>query len=366
MRLYDYVESLPIPFTYKNNIASTIIGYSTKMTYANYCSKTKKFIIPDDYKIPENYLDLMVIVNRMVKSQECPSNYKNRFYGYKTKVIEETIKEGRVSDVYDEGNCIALVVDGKYKFHQLKFSYAGKHLTPIGVREYKHEEVPTPFDEETYKSFQLAATLYLGKRSLVNRGLVSEPKDLESQEPNYNPDNYTDEIPLGLYLKLSALPISTRVAIATIIIDGNNDGRTMSKHEYFQKTANYMVPKDFALPTNELELMHEVGRMLHDKNFPKNLKTRYKRSKKRIIESYNLLGKVTDVYNDELRNSWNVLVDGKYRFNVSKTEKPNGYPKEFKGTKEIQSVSQIPFDMNKFNEFQLASLFYLGRKAANI
>ena len=168
MLLYDYLEDLPITFGEKNTILSIMTGLSNNyrnrnLTHAGYCSIAKKYKIPDDYKLPENYLDLMATVNKMVKDPSCPNNYKNRFYDYKGRIIKQAIKEGRVTDVYDEDPCVSLVVDGKYQFHQLKNSYAGARLTPIGKREYKHEDTAIPFDLETFTQFQLAALYYLGK-----------------------------------------------------------------------------------------------------------------------------------------------------------------------------------------------------------
>lgn len=180
MTLFQYLNTLPIGFSEKNTISCIIRGYDSSNGQPNvhsFVSKSKKYILPEGFKIDENYLDLMEQVNRMVKHESCPHNLKNRFYDYKTRLIKECIKEGRVTDVYDEGTCISLIIDGKYRFHQLKDSYAGKHLVCEGTREYNNEETPLEFDYEVYKKFQMSAILYIGTQRKKRFGGIDEPKN---------------------------------------------------------------------------------------------------------------------------------------------------------------------------------------------
>ena len=367
MLLYDYLESLPITFGEKNTIASILTGITNNyanrnLTHAGYCSIAKKYAIPDDYKLPENYLELMVTVNQMVKDPSCPNNYKNRFYDYKGRIIKEAIREGRVSDVYDEDSCISLVVDGKYKFHQLKNSYAGARLTPIGKREYFHEETAIPFDKETFTKFQLSALYYLGNVHYKKYGNAGDPKcnrgkkTVENkEEPVYDLDTY----PLGTFLYRTHLPFSCKAAIASLIINGDIDNG-MSRDEFNELVFKKRIPKDFSIPTNVLELMVEVNKMVKDENCPKNLRNRFYRHKKQIIHAYSDDQKISDVW--EERDTWSLLLDGKYRVHQPKRDHQKGYPKFFKGTRDFVGEESIPFDIEKYNQFQLASLYFLGKR----
>jgi len=185
----NYIEKLPICFSEKNAILRILSGKgtntkkNTNMCYAEYVRVGKKTVLPDDFNISEDCFGLMSIVNRMVKDEKCPNNLKNRFYTYKGRIIKEAIKQGRVSDVYDEGSCLSLTVDNKYKFHQLKDnSYAGKNLVPIGKRDYLNDGSDVAFDFEVYKQFQLSAILFLGKLNYLSIKNKSNPKCCYSQK----------------------------------------------------------------------------------------------------------------------------------------------------------------------------------------
>ena len=112
----NYIEKLPICFSEKNAILRILSGKDTNnMCYAEYVRIGKKTILSDDFNISEDCFGLMSVVNRMIKDEKCPNNLRNRFYTYKGRIIKEAIKQGRVSDVYDEGSCVSLMVDNKYK-----------------------------------------------------------------------------------------------------------------------------------------------------------------------------------------------------------------------------------------------------------
>ena len=188
MKALNYIEKLPICFSEKNAILRILSGRdtnakkNTNMCYVEYLRIGRKTILPDDFNISEDCFGLMSLVNRMVKDEKCPNNLKNRFYGYKGRIIKEAIKQGRVSDVYDEGTCLSLTVDNKYKFHQLKGSYAGKNLVPIGSRDYDNEGMDIAFDFEVYKQFQLSAILFLGKINYTRLKDKCNPKSCYSQK----------------------------------------------------------------------------------------------------------------------------------------------------------------------------------------
>lgn len=173
--LYSYLKELQISFESKKKICDIFLGECSggKMTLTAYLKRSKTIELEDDYSLPENYLDLMVEVNMMVKDESCPENLRNRFYKRKGEIIKECIKEGRVSDIWDEGNVLFLVIDGKYGFHQPKYSYAANRTIPEGKREYRGKIESLPFDAGVYNEFQLAAYYYLGKR----RYGKDEPKE---------------------------------------------------------------------------------------------------------------------------------------------------------------------------------------------
>lgn len=168
--LKKYLGSLRIDDCARATIASYIIYGDTgvhSITENEYRSrKYSGYQIPDDYQINKDVVVLMAEVNAMVKDKNCPRNLKNRFYKRKEFVIEELIREGRCSDFYKEGYCYSLLVDEKYKFHQLKDSHPnwekGKYSFD-GEREFVPGE-SLPFDLERYKEFMISATYYLGAR----------------------------------------------------------------------------------------------------------------------------------------------------------------------------------------------------------
>ncbi len=175
-----YLKSLNVDDQTMANLAKLIIYGDTvtkNFNYNNFSAEFKKhevnkfnnYQIDSDFTISDDVVGLMSDVNRMVKDEKCPNNLRNRFYGKKLKVIEELIKEGRCSEFYKEGHCYSLLVDGKYRFHQLKNSHPhwedDKYFFN-GEREYTKTE-PLPFDAEKYRSFMMSATLYLGRRKKV-------------------------------------------------------------------------------------------------------------------------------------------------------------------------------------------------------
>ena len=164
--LYNYLQSLHITDEARVRIAKIVtdgIMNTSNSSLPEYKARASKFRIPDNFSVTKDVLELMETVNSMVKHPTCPKNLRNRFYGYKTRVIEELLDQGRVSDVYSEGDCYSLVIDGKYKFHQLKATHPHwvEYVEILGKRPYAPYGEPIPFSIETYTDFQLSAMYFL-------------------------------------------------------------------------------------------------------------------------------------------------------------------------------------------------------------
>lgn len=363
MRAYDYFKNLPVCYSEKMTMLAIMLDLPGNMSFGKYCSVAKNTILPDDFSIPKNYLELMSIVNCMVKDRNCPNNLRNRFYDYKGRVIKEVIKQGRVSDVWDEGGCISLKIDNEYRFHQLKNSYAGVKLTPVGVREYKRGDTNIKFNPEVFKQFQLAAIYFLSNTRFTRQGHKEDPKCLygvpEKRVGKKGGKN------LGLILERSRIPFASKVAILSLVLYGNTDNsNAMSRDEYETLAFSTFVPNDFTIPKEPLELMVRVNRMVKDEKCPKNLKNRFYNYKKRIIHVYSDYGKISDVWDE--RDTWSVLVDKKYRFHQLKREHPRGYPKYLMGTREFVGEPSEPFDEAIYNEFQVSAVYFLGRHSVKM
>lgn len=109
----------------------------------------------------ENPFELMTIVNRMAKSKSMPANLRNRFYTYKHRIINKCLSEHRVTEVYDEGNVYGIIIDGKYKYHQLKNSYP-KGLRCNGTRQSTVTGISEEFDIVVFRKFMVNAIKFLG------------------------------------------------------------------------------------------------------------------------------------------------------------------------------------------------------------
>ena len=176
--LKKYLKSLDIDDMARGVIATYILyGDTAKHVIApnEFASESyKNKEIPAEFEINEDVVGLMATVNAMVKDKQCPKNLRNRFYGKKLSVIEELIREGRCSEFYKEGNCYSLLVDEKYRFHQLKDSHPTWENDKFffdGERDFVPGE-SLPFDINKYREFMISATYYLGlKRVELDREL---------------------------------------------------------------------------------------------------------------------------------------------------------------------------------------------------
>ena len=182
MRIYDYLETLPVDFSCKKNLLNYMLGAEgTNRTFCGYMHLSKKNDVPPSFKINENVLELMSVVNRMVKDKNCPHNLRNRFYNYKTSIMRNLSRMERVSDVYDEGNYLSMTVDSKYVFHQLKTCCVNLPLEIVGEREYENTQTPLPFDEKVYREFQISAIYFLGKCRFDKMKYNADPKHFQKK-----------------------------------------------------------------------------------------------------------------------------------------------------------------------------------------
>ena len=162
--LGEYLHGYNIDDNTKATLASYILyGDSRGLTKNDWRGDYKNRKIPKEYHMPKDVVDLMAKVNSMVKDRNCPNNLRNRFYGKKLRVIEELMREGRITEIYEEGYCYSVCVDGKYYFHQLKDDHPKweKEFGIKGKREYVRGQA-TEFNKGTYAQFMIAATLYVG------------------------------------------------------------------------------------------------------------------------------------------------------------------------------------------------------------
>lgn len=183
MKAYQFLQSLPIDLNAKATILSILFNTRQNLSSQSFMSLALKCEMPEGYKIPMNVAELMVRVNRMVKDKECPNSLKNRFYAYKHKVIKQLMKEGRVSNIYGEGHCYSMIIDGQYQVHQLRSDFGG-NLEVEGEREYSHDVPSDKFDIEVYNEFQVAAIYYLARVRMEHK------KERDKQKKEKETINY--------------------------------------------------------------------------------------------------------------------------------------------------------------------------------
>lgn len=165
MKAFDYFKTLDIDYTAKVILFAILFnsyGFRKKLSRDAFIKWSMRMELPDDFKLPENVLELMVEVNKQVKHAGTPSFIKNRFYSYKNRLVKQFIKEGRVSDIWSEGYCYSMVIDGEYHIHQLKSDFNDR-LDVVGERPYKHDGQILPLNMEQFDQFQIAAVYYLAK-----------------------------------------------------------------------------------------------------------------------------------------------------------------------------------------------------------
>ena len=159
---------------------SVLSGIYAECDSANYFSNhlkyylsNKNLIIPD---IPtrSQVVRIMAKVNKEVKHPDCPNNYRNRFYKFKTKLIKLWLKQGAVSKITESEKHYCFTIEG-YSFHQLKGSYLNKVPFYLKYKKYIPTEDAIPFSIEDFGVFKIAAALTLATSSGSRRKPIPEP-----------------------------------------------------------------------------------------------------------------------------------------------------------------------------------------------
>lgn len=102
-----------------------------------------------EFELPEeSTLELMRQVNKMVKSDDCPSNRKNKFYTLKHRYIKTMLGDGKVDKILESENLYHFYI-GEYSFHQLKTTF--KNIMADRPEDYVKETSSVPFSEETFR-----------------------------------------------------------------------------------------------------------------------------------------------------------------------------------------------------------------------
>lgn len=179
MTIYDYLESLKIDYTAKSKLFSIIAGRGDNNvpTFSSYLKWSRKMEMPVDFMIPEeSLLELLTEVNRMVKDESCPNNLKNRFYTQKKKVLRRMVRDGRASDIWDQGEYYSMLVDDQYRFHQPKEYLNFLDFTVVGSQPYSPGGGAIPFDRKTYDDFQVVYHIFIGQEQFAKYGNSKDPR----------------------------------------------------------------------------------------------------------------------------------------------------------------------------------------------
>lgn len=184
MTIYQYLEPMKMDFTSKVRLFGIMTGIrdNANLTVENYVKRARTTEVPDWFRTPEDLLESMTLVNRMVKDESCPKNLKNRFYNQKKSILRKMLKLGRVSDIYDQGDYLAMTVDGKYPFHQPKFYFKDLKYEIAGVQDYTPGAGPVQFDRQKYDEFEAGYYVFVGQYRLMRNGLQHEPKFFQGKK----------------------------------------------------------------------------------------------------------------------------------------------------------------------------------------
>lgn len=179
MTIYSYLESLGMNYLSKATLFCLMTGRAdsrNQMTIEQYVRESQKTEVPGWFRTPENLLESLTLVNRMVKDTSCPNNLKNRFYNQKKNLLRQLLKLGRVSDIYQQGDYLALTVDGEYKFHQPKDYFKGLDYEIAGDTDTVPRAEAIPFDRQKFDEFEAGYYIFMGQQALKRNGLAKEPK----------------------------------------------------------------------------------------------------------------------------------------------------------------------------------------------
>ena len=179
MTIYQYLENLGMNYLSKATLFCLMTGRTesrNQMTIEQYVRESQKTEVPGWFRTPENLLESLTLVNRMVKDTFCPNNLKNRFYNQKKNLLRQLLKLGRVSDIYQQGDYLALTVDGEYKFHQPKDYFKGLDYEIAGDTDTVPRAVAIPFDRRKFDEFEAGYYIFMGQQALKMNGMDKEPK----------------------------------------------------------------------------------------------------------------------------------------------------------------------------------------------
>ena len=179
MTIYSYLEGLGMNYLSKATLFCLMTGKSesrNQVTIEQYLKTSQKTEVPGWFRTPENLLESLTLVNRMVKDETCPNNLKNRFYNQKKNLLRQLLKLGRVSDIYQQGDYLALTVDGEYKFHQPKDYFKGLDYEIAGDTDTVPRAKAIPFDQQKFNEFEAGYYIFMGQQALKRNGLAKEPK----------------------------------------------------------------------------------------------------------------------------------------------------------------------------------------------
>ena len=179
MTIYRYLESLGMDYLSKATLFCLMTGRSesrNQVTIEQYVRESQKTEVPGWFRTPENLLESMTLVNRMVKDSTCPNNLKNRFYNQKKTLLQVLFRKGRVTDIYDQGEYLAITIDETYEFHQPKDNFKYLQYTVTGVQDYVPGAGAVPFDRQKFDEFEAGYYIFIGQYSLQKNGMAKEPK----------------------------------------------------------------------------------------------------------------------------------------------------------------------------------------------
>lgn len=179
MTIYQYLESLGMNYLSKATLFCLMTGRTesrNQMTIEQYVKTSQSTEVPGWFRTPENLLESLTLVNRMVKDETCPNNLKNRFYNQKKNLLRQMLKLGRVSDIYQQGDYLALTVDGEYKFHQPKEFFKGLDYDIAGDMDTVPRAQAIPFDSQKFDEFEAGYYIFMGQQALKMNGMAKEPK----------------------------------------------------------------------------------------------------------------------------------------------------------------------------------------------
>lgn len=155
MKLKDFYKKFGLNQT--KAIISILFNYTSNNIY-----KLEKFIEENgENEIvfqDKDIIEIVSLVNQMVKSSDCPNNLKNRFYHKKKMFVRNyLLKEKKVEQIIESENLYKFIV-GKYSFHQPKVYFPCGFCKIDGTEVYEPNTPAVPFDVDVYKDCMLLMT----------------------------------------------------------------------------------------------------------------------------------------------------------------------------------------------------------------